>query len=339
MSTELFDQRQHFIPRFYLNGFTEGNSGFFYECMVKEAKSIRKVHTKNVCYSMNFYDVHDTAIREMYRIDDIRYLESSFNYENELPAILKRIGNVYSVLDQNNFVLLDRKEFNTIVDAYLGIKHRTPYHRKKVGGLHTEGKIFDEAATSVKNEAAEFMKSYDFDFDSFIKKYKEEFLSDKELPKKQHLASLIQTSLGANEAVRDAEFRLLSMNVTVVQALPNDYFFVSDNPGYSLDGNRMFNTNYGKFDTIHFPISSKQLISLNGFDWRNHFKQLIRPQVLTADSRFVEEVNKMTTLICNEKIFCESKEYLERFIVSNTSFVNSASKNTTTKTHFYKKPH
>jgi hypothetical protein len=66
-------------------------------------------------------------------------------------------------------------------------------------------------------------------------------------------------------------------------------------------------------------------------------KQLSRPPFSNANSRMVEAVNKMTCLVADEKIFCENKSYLEKFVDTHKSFNENDLKYSKAKNHLEKR--
>ena len=210
---------------------------------------------------------------------------------------------------------ISRKEFEVIVEAYVSIKHRTPFYRAKIDELQKEGKVFDNAVNNLKRDVEWLlMLNPTFDYDEFARRFKKEITQDEDLAKKSHHRSLVETSFKMNEPVRDAITKILTMNISVIESVkPDDYFFVSDNTGYSIRGNKVFNTNYGEFDMIHFPINSKQVLLLHNFDPLNYIRPLIRLKYIRVRSEIVNQINRATYDVANEVVFCESRAYVEGF--------------------------
>jgi len=303
-SKSLSNQNQHFIPKSFLNEFTFNRNGWFHELNIA-TKQIKKRHAKNACISSNYYDIKDENILRRFSLDNPRYLENSFTYENNLGKVLTKIRKKHPYLI--------RQEFQTIVEAYVSLKHRTPHFRKQISDNKMMGEILDSTIRDIEKEHRELIRSHNFNYDEFAVDFKNKTLNDKELPKIHHLTSLVETSKNQNPAVKEAMLKILSMNIIIVETTNDDYFFTSDNPGYSLDGSKMFNTNYGKFDKIHFPINSRQMILFHGFDSTNYINPLVRLTYVKAPSSFVSEVNRLTKLIADEKLFCENRDFLKRF--------------------------
>ena len=76
-------QRQHFIPRSYLNNFAENQDGkYFIYCKKKESDRINRLSTKDICVTKNLYTIPNTrnnqfAIENFYadKIDSIFWLK------------------------------------------------------------------------------------------------------------------------------------------------------------------------------------------------------------------------------------------------------------------------
>ena len=302
-SKSLSNQNQHFIPKSFLNEFTVNREGWFHELNIRTNR-IQEIHSRNACRITNFYDINDDMVLKRYRIDS-RYLESSFAYESSLSKILKKIRNT------ENYLI--RQEVQTVVEAYVSMKHRTPYFRNQLSNNKIVGEVLDTTIRNFKEENSDFLKFHNFNYDEFAEKFKSETLDDPDRPRTHQLTGLVETSRNENTAVTDAIIKILRMNISILEANKQDYFLVSDNPGFSLDGLKMFNTNYGKFHKIYFPINSKQMILFEGFNFANYINPLVRLNYFTVPSSFVNEVNRLTKLIADEVIYCENRDYLVRF--------------------------
>lgn len=300
-------QRQHFVPEVYLREFTSERKGFFHQLNISNPRlEIRQVHVQNVCYVTNFYDINSQQELNALKLANPRYLETSFSYENVLLTILNKIRGRQQYLSRN--------EFEVLIEAYVSIKHRVPKYRKEIAKIQQQGVIFDQIAGNLKNELRPLIEYHDFDYDNYVASLKKQLQEDPNYPKFSHLRGLVESSRTTNELVTDAINKILSMNIAILQASgKDDYFFTSDNPGYSLLGNKMFNTNYGAFNQIVWPINSKQAILLEDFDTLNYIKPLVRLRYIPLTTKFVEQVNTMSLQIADEKLFCENRDFLNQF--------------------------
>jgi hypothetical protein len=300
------DQRQHFIPRSYLNCFTSGGNGSFHQLkLFKNRTEIKQKHIKEVCYETNFYDILDPAVLKQYGLSNSRFLETSFIYENLLPFILKKLNQQTSYLD--------RQEVELLIDSYISIKHRTPSYRKAMKKLQDDGIVFENVAKDMRAAFQPWIDSGKVNYDGIVENLKQQIRNDKNYSRSQHLRGLVESTQKANEPVADAILKILKMDIRILICPAGEYFFTSDNPGYSINQNRMFNTNYGAFDTIHFPISSRQVLELQAFDSLNYIRPLRRVNYFVIERWRAKEINRMTYLNADEKIFCENRTYLQEF--------------------------
>lgn len=142
---------------------------------------------------------------------------------------------------------------------------------------------------------------------------KSNILTDNDQLEELHKVGLIKSSKGINDSFNFIKNFLLKMNIYVLEPISkNDFFFTSDNPGFTLIGGKVFNTDYGKkFDLIGFPLNSKQMIVLEGFSNQSpleiskvlHFRKI--------NGKEVDRFNSFTIVNSNESIFCENKQFLK----------------------------
>jgi uncharacterized protein DUF4238 len=258
------------------------------------SKRIQKRHTGRVCCITNFYDIDNTATLKRFGIDNPRIIETSFKYENSLGKILSKIKN------RNPFLF--KKDFQTIIETYVSLKHRTPYFRKQIENNKLASEALDNTIREFSEEYRALFNLINYDFNTLAAKFRKDSLADPNRGKNFHLSGLLDYSRTQNEPVKDAINKIIGMNISIIEAPSACYFFTSDNPGYSLDGNKIFNTNFGQFNMIHFPINSKQMILFSGFNPLNHLNPIIRLNYFKANTAFVKEVNRMALLVTDQKV-------------------------------------
>src|SRR5688572_12351438 len=87
------EERQHFVQEALLKEFTKDGNGFFYQAIVKTG-AVREVHTANVCYESDFYDLPEKLVKK-YEVNQADFLErKGFTpFENQFINIIRRIRN------------------------------------------------------------------------------------------------------------------------------------------------------------------------------------------------------------------------------------------------------
>jgi hypothetical protein len=105
------------------------------------------------------------------------------------------------------------------------------------------------------------------------------------------------------------------MNLFVLSpASKSEIFITSDNPGFTLVGDNIFNTHLKEFNGIAFPLNSRQLLFLTGKS--AHSDLIINKDVHYAhiSSKLAEQLNTATLKIADEFIYCEDKQYIKKFL-------------------------
>lgn len=86
-------------------------------------------------------------------------------------------------------------------------------------------------------------------------------LLDDPQPIDSHHRGLTDNVFGNNEAAIAAKQITLTMKVCLLHpASSRSYFLTTDNPGFTRLDNKIFNTNYERFDAVGFPLASKDSV-------------------------------------------------------------------------------
>jgi hypothetical protein len=254
---ELPLQSQHYVPKGYLKQFTFDGSQF-YQRYNEGPNTFTRTSMTSVCCENNFYDLHGTNLSEEYGIP-VRYLEGEFHsYECKLPGIIKKIKEKTSHLSMI--------EFGVLVDAYVSIKHRNPFARERLsemmGDIGSVSKSIDNVIA--QDPTVPFVASLlGLDFNEFKQKAIEHAINDKDAARRTQLDGLVRSKMRRHDVIEDAIFKLSSMRMVVLEVPDGHYLLTSDNPGFTVNDYVTHNTNFGEFDFIIFPLSSKQALKLH----------------------------------------------------------------------------
>lgn len=299
--------KHHYVPEAYLRHFSTNNTGHFFRVRRGRHK-VKPVHASGACYQYGFYSIGNADILKSHGLTDPLFLEThGFPYESRWPSIVKAFTG--------NKVYVDRKTHEEIIRAYISLKQRTLLYRKQF----TNKQVLDGAFEAVTKR---FVEEYQFildhlkiDFDRIANEQRKKMFDSGKFPEETHLRGLIESVKGTNTAYKDALIKILGMNFEILTPRStSDFFLTCDNPGFSLDGDKVWSTNFGKFDSIIFPLSSSHVMRVYGFSPLNHLDVLKRISTKRIDSNQVEIINRLTMQISDEFIFCESKDYLANFI-------------------------
>ncbi len=309
MHGQMNKQRQHYVPKVYLKEFTRDRSGHFYAAgpRPKHLTSIDYRHVEQVCYSHNFYTLRENT-KDQAEVEDNNFLEKkAFDYEKRLlPRIIDKL--------RHKNVYLNKSYHDSLIDIYLNLKQRNLFYRHNFIGQDMSA-LTDKQIDGMKPLKSWIEEMSGESFDNFMGKIKEKIILDTDLPAEMHKQTLIESAFGKNDAINKAKECLKRMTLYVFEPLNNsDYFLTSDNPGFSLLGDKVFNTNFGRFDAVGFPISSRQTVFLTGNSKQNQLEILKRINFVKLDTKRMDLINYCTIFNSNEYVFCETKKYLTELV-------------------------
>lgn len=305
-------QKHHYVPRSYLIQFTKGLDGKFFSAGPKSEhfRTIKRKHIAEVCYVNNFYTLMKAESLEKYSLDDGNFIEkNAFNYEKH------RIRQVIYKFKNRN-VSLNKSYHDQLIEIYLSIKIRNVFLRNQ----HLDKKIINE---TLDKEILKFIpyktwieKVSGEKYEDLMERVRDTLANDKVQHEEFQKLSIIESIKGTNEPINQAKRKIRRLNIFLFEPLnEEDYFITSDNPGFTLIGNKVYNTNFGDFDSIGFPINSRQLVMFMGQSPQSELEVLRRINYMKLTSKEIDILNACTTFNAVGYIFCESKKYLEEFKV------------------------
>jgi hypothetical protein len=308
------------VPEKYLACFAIDNGlpnqhGFFHEYNL-DSKRYQRVHVNNVCHIKNFYDILDGTMLKRFNETDPRFIENNFKYEKHIQKVLNAF--------RSRPPSIVRDDLNLICRAYVSMKHRNPYFRK----LYANNKpllsaIADKLALRNKSVVEQVVKEWSqkrnidssaINVDSIFKGVKHSMLNDPLQSTDTHLVNLLAASKGENSAEMNAIIGLTSCEIFIFEAQNNDLLICSDNPGFTFFKNETYNTNFGQFDHVMFPINSKQLLMFTKPDvfGLGQINKSVYYYTMPPDA--LDIINQSTIKFSNGLVFCKDREYLKQVI-------------------------
>lgn len=239
-------KRQHYVPVFYLNGFTNANNKIFVYDKAKE--KVFETGVENIACEHSFYD------SDIFKSDFIeeQYIEKSYSYiESEFAPFL--LGFINKIESKDKFEI-SNEEKNTISNFLAFQIERTKEYREILMQLSCsmKDKLKERGITD------EQLLNMGFDFNNLD-------------PKELHLDSIVN---GGD--MREILSETLKKHILIlVVNNTNKPFYTSDNPIVKIANIIDDYVSYSGFASkgieIIFPLNSKYLLV---FCEREYFKEL-----------------------------------------------------------------
>lgn len=299
-------QKQHYVPKVYLKEFTKGKNGYFFASGPKpNFARIMERHINVVCKRGDFYTLSDDSIERLNISDKLFIERNAFTYENR---ILVKIIEMFK--ERRNF--LDIADANSLINIYLSFKQRNPYYRNCI----KEDKIIESVERNIellKQEREWVEEKSGLKFEKFVDSLINRFIVGKDLSSEVYREILFNRVVGEDSAMNNISKNLIRLNIVIYEPLKStDYFLTSDNPGYTISENQIFNTHFSKFRIICFPLSSKLLVTFQGLDINHQSKYKKEIVYKKVDSKIIDAFNFGTIKMSNDYCFCEDRNYLKQ---------------------------
>ena len=307
------DERHHFVPKAYLKRFTKNLSGFLFRAKTKPYKkeNIMKRHIERVCFIDNFYTLRNFGQHFELQATDPNYIEkNAFKYESTLERIFSLVGSKELPIDQPALL--------QFIEILLSIKHRNPAFKEKFLNEYADKEKMRRTLLKHSEELKVRLLQQpgvgSTDLDKVIQRSIDSIVNDNSLPDLSYKKAILENSKPGNTPLSDVRDALSKMLILVHEPDDSDSFFItSDNPGFTVVGNGIYNTEYGKLDAMGFPINSKQLVLFVNTPVQSSNPGIsIAYQKVTNDQ--VDTSNFCTIFNSRESIFCEDRQYLEGVI-------------------------
>ena len=306
--------KQHYVPKVYLKHFTNDDEHFF--ATQPRSKYIgrpRRFHPSQVCYVKNFYDYEEFS-----DIEDRRFIEiNAFPYEEE-------VVNVLMTLFKGNPAFIRLSHYRGLVELILNLKLRNLSIREFYRNTDVD-EYLEDAGNKLKADLPFIEFLLGMPFSQYLERLKTKIELQSDHGNTSHKDAIVRNLFDQIEPMN--EVKKLLHRVEPIICSPkyqSDYFLTSDNPGFTVkDGVKVYNTSYKDFDSVGFPLNSKQLLILNIRRQTNPLIIKRRVHYVKCDSRDMELLNQGTTFNSIKHIFCQDSSYLEEFTsVFRKKFIN-----------------
>ena len=289
-------EKQHYVPKVYLKHFTE--DGHFYSATAKGKyySGPQKKHTNEVCYISDFYDQ-----KNLQEESKIKFIErNAFSYEDR---DLSRIFRLF--IEKSKFI--SKPDHQKLIEMYLSIKHRNLFIRNFFKQTNYE-KIVDKEISKFYTYKDVLEELAQKPFVELVENIKRGILDDKEIGDTFHKESIVRQKDEINLPINDVQRYLSKLRIFILEPVEQeDYFITSDNPGFTIvDKVKVFNTNFGRFDAVGFPLNSKQLMFLTTNDDSHPLNVSKKIHYRKIASEFVFEYNTCSTFNSISYILCRA---------------------------------
>lgn len=277
-------KKQHFVPQFYLESFTDSKNSI-YAFDILKCKSFNTT-TENIAHQNYFYDYEplDQFIGREQTIEKALARSEA--------ASAKVFRKLVAGLQANDVSGLTKDDYKQLADYILTQQKRTPEHRIKAIhlALETERQLRNKGASN------DFIKAFGFDADKFD-------------PKFQQIYGLLNSDvLRQIDDVCD-RYWIFWSNKT------KHNFYTSDNPvvGYLHDYPDL------KAYEIYFPITPKYSVSIFIKDQVPHFAAKHQKIDEVQNPENVQFWNSLILTHCNRQVYSAENDFrLAKKIIQET---------------------
>ncbi len=302
-------KKHHFVPECYLRNFLDNRIFFTLDIRKVQKGYDERISYSNpskVCYFENYYSINDKIFGDS-DFDEL-FVESEVlkNLEDIYPTLYKKM--IYG----NQFLIEDCVLTS---DFIVQLKLRNPYW-------------FNNEQVKIKKNIVKdiTLKDLELDtgFESIPIEFKKNILNavlegikiDPAFDKRLQLNSLIRrynSEVELNKRHRNAIVNCKWIILIAPEKGP--YFITSDNPGVSVDNNKLvYNTKFDKNFTFYLPLSPQYCLCITDFEKdnvleKNHPFKVIEKLQINRDLVF--GINNTLIQLINKLLIAVDESYLD----------------------------
>ncbi|SEN04326.1 Protein of unknown function [Mucilaginibacter gossypiicola] len=315
---------QHFLPRCYLQGFTNENGKLQtlnLELFAKRGKKPypREYAPSQICYEEDFYTVGDMTGFNVSDNGDKYVVEKSFHrYENHYHKLIDQIkaGQALAIGDAG-----------FLIQIIFDIKLRNKYFRDKYIEPN-QSKVVNEAADELKKQLSEdeeyFKKFHGASLKDMLdlnEKIRKMLINDKDFKQKAHLSTMMRKEDGYRIALETIMMKFIHCPWVILESPGN--FITSDNPGSSMGEDGEIHNFFLQKDFIFvFPLTSSLCLTISDSQGDPYFLKNPAMKVYAkgpAPQDMLETSNGMLFRHYNKIVFGPHKniltEYADKLII------------------------
>jgi hypothetical protein len=318
-------KKHHFVPECYLRNFLVDRQ-FFILDTVKLKKGMNEYPKPSlpakICYFEDYYKIQPEFKSNTFPLGNLDelFIESKVlkNLEDKFPALY------LLVTEQQSLTLQDAID---LADFIIQLKLRNPFwlnnviEKKKDEWI--DAILSDISSVAKKNPR--FAKIADEKKQQLIDMVRERNKTDPNFSKQLLLFSLFQrynSDEGDDERNRKIRETMIDCSWKLLVAPANGpYFITSDNPGFSLDTNKIvYNTRFIDYFEFYFPLSPTYCLFLTSTDKDDCFKNQTptkKVKKLNVEFDRVIVANDKTIQIVSKLLVSSQSWYLSEIVKRN----------------------
>lgn len=300
-------RKHHFIPECYLALFTNSKRTFWK--MDKNGGKPISVSPAQVCYEIDSNKIRTINpvifdnVSDEYIIEKQFFREQENNYGKTIREIIK-----YSPSP----VLIDRDKYHLFLETLVTIKRRNPVSRSAIINAFSESIKHPNYISHFKKLLGEEIgeENLPYGIEEYIRTYLEGEARNPDRHYDMYLSAYINKQ--DYTVINNIKNDLYSLRQFILHAPIGTQFITSDNPGFTIIGDRVLNFGgFGDSFTFCFPLSPLccLLIKSIEIEKKNDLEKMIYSKVI--EKKEVQYINKLTQSISDKQIFSLSREVLK----------------------------
>jgi len=248
-------QRQHFIPRSYLNNFAErDNDKYFIHAKRSGSENILNLSTKDICVDKNLYTIPTEDEKKKFDIEHF--------YADKVDGVFPE---VYKLLTDKTIYSIDFESRLKVISTALSLYFRTPKF------LNLQNQLFEDLVSSSLSSSATEEVTVKF-FNEEIKINRNEVEQVIKERKEHNRVKFLYQHLQSYEKFVQSK---LKDNMAVYHIVDESEFITSDNPVIirpfadptepNFDYQQYYSQQINPFDPsnmIHLPLDKKTILTI-----------------------------------------------------------------------------
>lgn len=300
-------KNHHFVPKCYLNLFTNSQKKFWKKR--KDNNRISETNPSKVCYEeygnrfRTVQALHLNNLSDEYYIEKNAFKLQENNYDKILNPLIKF---------QDEPKVVNKDQYHLLLETLLTIKRRNPSSRNEILEGFREGYKTEEGVQLFLKFLSEETekKTFSKEEEQFIRSY---LVGESQNPDRLHdmyLSAFINRQ--DYDTIPNLTRDLYALKQYILFAPINQHFITSDNPGFLITNGHVSNlSGFGGNFEFYFPLSPHCCLYLKSSDLE--LESILQKTVynIFIDKAQVNSINKNTQLISRNYLLAFSKRTLE----------------------------